>query len=204
MLTRVARFGFFDLDAIFSAAFILIMKGFIHGTKSPPAELRLAGEALGFLSREGNKAARQRLNDVMQLSSHVWSPQVVSDTWAGIRAQGPPGDPSLIKFGTPTAEESIAALHRAQREADTSNQGQTQPFPTLADMPPWDDGAAGQMDLDGDAAFLGLDLTNSFGPELDLAAPGIYSSFNDPGLPLTGVDHLDWAEIEKMFASRTV
>ncbi|KAH6695691.1 fungal-specific transcription factor domain-containing protein [Plectosphaerella plurivora] len=199
---QLARFGFFDLDATFSAAFILIMKGFIHGTKSPPAELRLAGEALGFLSREGNKAARQRLSDMMQLSSHVWSPQVVSDTWAGIRSQGPPGDPGLAKFNVTSAEESIAALHRAQREADASNQGQ-QPFPTLADMPPWDDGGAGQMDLDGDAAFLGLDLTNSFGPELDLAAPGIYSSFNDPGLPLTGVDHLDWAEIEKMFASRS-
>ena len=179
------------------------MKGFIHGTKSPPAELRLAGEVLGFLSREGNKAARQRLDDVMQLSSHVWSPQVVSDTWAGIRAQGP-GDGRKPDFVTPTAEESIATLHRAQREANAAQS--EPPFPTLADMPPWDDGSGdpSHMDIDGttDGAFLGLDLTNSLGPDLDLAAPGIYSSFNDPGLPLTGVDHLDWAEIEKMFASR--
>lgn len=180
------------------------MKGFIHGTKTPPAELRLAGEVLGFLSREGNKAARQRLDDVMHLSSHVWSPQVVSDTWAGIRAQGP-GDGGRLSFNTPTgAEESIATLHRAQREANA--QGET-PFSTLADLPPWDDGSGdpSQMDIDGstDGAFLGLDLTNSLGPDLDLAAAGIYSSFNDPGLPLTGVDHLDWAEIEKMFASRS-
>lgn len=200
MLTpSAARFGFFDLEATFSAAFILIMKGFIHGTKSPPAELRLAGEVLGFLSREGNKAARQRLDDVMQLSSHVWSPEVVSETWAGIRAQVP-GEGGLNIMRTPTAEESIASLHRAQREA-AGAQDEQQNFSTLADMPPWQDG---QMDLDGtaDGAFLGLDLTNSLGPDLDLAAPGIYSSFNDPGLPLTGVDHLDWAEIEKMFASR--
>jgi proline utilization trans-activator len=45
-------------------------------------------------------------------------------------------------------------------------------------------------------------LIYDFGVEF-MEADGIYSSFNDPHLPLTGVDQLDWEEMERVFAARS-
>lgn len=43
-----------------------------------------------------------------------------------------------------------------------------------------------------------FDMQGGWNMDLSGEAEGIYSSFYDPTLPLTGVDHTDWAEIEKV------
>lgn len=48
----------------------------------------------------------------------------------------------------------------------------------------------------------GADLDNFFNDfpmNLGDEMGGIYSSYNDPSLPLTGIDEVDWAEVGKMF-----
>lgn len=75
-----ARFGFFDLDAAFSAAFILIMQAFLEGASagSRPTALQEAIVVLEHLSGEGNKVARQRLADIRDFSNQVLSAEVAA------------------------------------------------------------------------------------------------------------------------------
>ena len=47
-----------------------------------------------------------------------------------------------------------------------------------------------------DAVF---DMQGDWNLDLSGEAEGIYSSFHNPTLPLTGVDYIDWLEIEKVF-----
>lgn len=52
-------------------------------------------------------------------------------------------------------------------------------------------GNIGNVDLIGEVDF-----------NLDWETAGIFSSFHDPRLPVTGVDQIDWEEMERMFAAR--
>ncbi|KAG9258450.1 fungal-specific transcription factor domain-containing protein [Emericellopsis atlantica] len=81
---QLARFGFFDLDAAFWSAFILVMNGFVDNTAHPATELGEAGQLLSYLAQGGNKTALQRLEDIMHLSQYVWDAEVTKDTWQGI------------------------------------------------------------------------------------------------------------------------
>lgn len=202
-----ARFGFFDLDATFSAAFILIMKGFIHGTAAPPSELEDSVQVLKFLTGEGNKAAAKRLEDVKQLSSQVWSVELGLIDLNGGSSGRRPGNSIRLHHSAPTLDGRAPGVNPMPSPTPTGQQIQS-PQDALSDMPSWDgtqsDSFNFQSATGAQDAFLGFDLSTGFGPDLDLEAAGIYSSYNDPTLPLTGVDHLDWAEMEKMFASRAM
>lgn len=43
-----------------------------------------------------------------------------------------------------------------------------------------------------------FDMHGAWDLDLSGEAEGIYSSFHNPTLPLTGVDYMDWLEIEKI------
>lgn len=192
----VARYGFFDLDATFSAAFVLVMAGFAENVKEqPPPALDQAFQVLEFLSRAGNLAAEQRFHDIAQSCSHVWPNYVF---------QGAPR-------GTQTREIG-SAIDRAQRAVP--RQGLTRssglypsaalPYASMAQdsgqyypdesglLESWnhDENSNGAFGIQGDWGF---DLTGE--------AEGIYSSFHNPTMPLTGVDYMDWLEIEKVFST---
>ena len=186
----IARYGFFDLDATFSAAFVLVMVGFTNASqKNPPAALTQAFEVLRFLSRSGNLAAEQRFQDIAQSCSHVW-PDYTFDIDASDK---------------PAGETDGSAPERAG-EGDGGGSGlhsyQPGPLPhcmAIGGQPfhqdesrffePWNYSAPsdGAFDMQGE-----LDI--DFAEE----AEGIYSSFHHPTLPLTGVDYMDWLEIEKL------
>jgi hypothetical protein len=59
-------------------------------------------------------------------------------------------------------------------------------------LEPWSHSGA------SDAVF---DMEGDWGMDLTGEAEGIYSSFHNPILPLTGVDYVDWLEIEKVFSA---
>jgi hypothetical protein len=44
-------------------------------------------------------------------------------------------------------------------------------------------------------------MEGDWGMDLTGEAEGIYSSFHNPIMPLTGVDYMDWLEIEKVINS---
>jgi hypothetical protein len=45
-----------------------------------------------------------------------------------------------------------------------------------------------------------FDMDVDWDMDLSGEAEGIYSSFHNPTLPLTGDDYIDWLEIEKVFS----
>lgn len=46
-----------------------------------------------------------------------------------------------------------------------------------------------------------FDMQGEWDLDLSGEAEGVYSSFNNPTLPLTGVDYIDWLEIEKFIGA---
>lgn len=187
-----ARFGFFDLDATFSAAFILIMAAFIQdgSGRSQPTDLQEAIVVLEYLANEGNKVALQRLTDIKEFSTQVLPGEQAlqhmrqeghavdqdgihstSDLWNHLQSPGVAANvhdrDALALDGSVTRNEEATTT---QREGA---------------------GELGDVDMMGDMEF-----------NLDWEASGIFSSFHDPGLPVTGVDRVDWEEMERMFATR--
>ncbi|KAK2033093.1 fungal-specific transcription factor domain-containing protein [Colletotrichum zoysiae] len=199
---EIAPFAFFDLDAAFAASFVLIMRGFAHkndSQKPPPQELFQAIDFMEYLSQAGNNAAAERLKDVRQFSAHVWANVVAFDRDHDVQMGGEPGE----AHGAPHMGSTPGAVLPEQSgQPSTSQMPLTTPTPSSS-VPSWEGemfGGPGADTYGSDTLFgLNLDenLEQAFGLE---AAEGIYNSFNDPTLPLTGVDQLDWAELEKMMA----
>ncbi|OQE17953.1 hypothetical protein PENSTE_c019G08083 [Penicillium steckii] len=159
----IPRYGFFDLDATFSAAFVLVMEGFINiSQREPPPALKQAFEVLQFLAQSGNYAAEQRLQDISQSCSHVW-PNHASDIPSSDR-------------GSPQVNRSVE-----MRGVGRGDEGQL--------LEPW------ANLLSTNTAF---GVQDDWNIDLSGQAEDIYFSFNNPTLPLTGVDYTDWLEIEKI------
>ena len=90
-------FGYFDLDAAFSAAFILAMMGFVENddSDSPPEGLRASAQILRYLCKAGNKAAEGRLKDLKQFCGHVWDPDKALGEWEWLQESDIPSAPSF-------------------------------------------------------------------------------------------------------------
>ncbi|KAJ3532353.1 hypothetical protein NM208_g8478 [Fusarium decemcellulare] len=183
----IALFGYFDLDATFSAAFVLTMMGFVEGDlQEPPEGLKQAAEVLKYLSKAGNSAAQRRLNELKQFCLHVWSPTNMTDDWSWLK------------------EGSISSLHNSPEngqilgadEAGSSNTYlQGDGGNALASWGPAAWMSWQSVPANGeDPCHLDFSASENFQMDLSLEAGDIYSSFNDPTLPLTGVDDVDWAE----------
>lgn len=179
MVYNIARYGFFDLDATFSAAFILAMIGFINDQSDPPSALGEAFVVLRFLSEAGNLAAEQRLQDIQQSCLHVWPNNSTRYKQNDGCRQGPSGTPSTPsqppqpRSHTPLAADDFGSLQEESRFLE-----------------PW---------MHPETASGAFDMQVGWNMDLLGEAEGIYSSFYDPTLPLTGVDYTDWVEIEKVF-----
>ncbi|KAF6828981.1 fungal specific transcription factor [Colletotrichum plurivorum] len=192
---HLAPFAFFDLDAAFSAAFVLIMRGFAHkndSTKPPPPELQQAIDVLDYLSQAGNNAASQRLKEIRQFSAHVWASRFLPAE--------KDGDVPMTEAGSaPRPGGEPRAGDTATAGAGAAGQAQPDPSPHST-QPSWDGEMFDPAEPYGSDTLFGLDLDGSLGHEFGLETESIFRSFNDPSLPLTGVDQLDWAELEKMMA----
>ncbi|KAH8729903.1 hypothetical protein BGZ61DRAFT_346209, partial [Ilyonectria robusta] len=199
----IALFGFFDLDATFSAAFVLIMMGFVktNNPQKPPDGLKQAVDVLEYLSAAGNKAAEQRLGDLKQFCYHVWSPDNLSEDWKwlGVRQMAVQDDLSAgAVISTMEASGELDLVNHAPRQAEMA------PLYSSDWPEKWGvcyDGMTlmPSTDVGQGSAMLDFDFEETFGMDMSHGAEDIYSSFNDPDLPLTGVDEVDWAEIGKVF-----
>ncbi|KAG0161120.1 hypothetical protein PDIDSM_8653 [Penicillium digitatum] len=185
----IPRYGFFDLDATFSAAFVLVIVGFLDKAQSkPPLALDQASRVLRFLARSGNLAAERRLQDIAQSYSHVWPDHVfhanVSHTDAASR------DKTQTFAASPCSRQDalLTSVDYPPYMAVTSSSRSVHQDESRL-LEPWSNMDAPDImfDMQGDWNF---DLTGE--------AEGIYSSFHNPTLPLTGVDYIDWLEIEKV------
>ncbi|RSL73813.1 hypothetical protein CEP54_000025 [Fusarium duplospermum] len=188
----IALFGYFDLDATFSAAFVLTMMGFVEGDlQEPPEGLKQAAEVLKYLSSAGNSAAQRRLNDLKQFCLHVWSPTNMTDDWSWLK------------------EGSVSSLNNSpENRQNMPGDGGGDPNLQADAMTTW--GPAAWISWQStaangdDAVHLDFSASENFQMDLSHEAGDIYSSFNDPTLPLTGVDDVDWAEVGKMFHMRNI
>lgn len=186
MISLAARFGFFDLDAAFSAAFILIMQAFLDGGSagSCPTDLQEAIIVLEHLANEGNRVARQRLTDVNDFSNQVLSVGGAEEDNAPCPASGGQGG-SQTAPGVGYAGSKHQALGHSVPSQIGTPRGDKSGFEVVGAS------SVGNVDLIGDVDF-----------NMDWETAGIFSSFHDPRLPVTGVDHIDWEEMERMFAAR--
>ncbi|KAE8374877.1 FAD-linked oxidoreductase-like protein [Aspergillus bertholletiae] len=186
----IPRYGFFDLDATFSGAFVLVMMGLVDKPQDqPPPALDQAFDVLRFLSRAGNLAAERRLQDITHSCLYVWPNHILgaerqqgeeADGGSPINARDPHTSTSAIP-PQPPPQYTAMATDGWEQDRDESRLLETWMHPDAAN-------ATFDMQVDWD-----WDL------DLSVEAEGIYSSFFDPSLPLTGVDHSDWLEIEKIF-----
>ncbi|KAF2716168.1 hypothetical protein K431DRAFT_279514 [Polychaeton citri CBS 116435] len=174
----LARFGFFDLDATFSAAFILVMTSILDGASGNalPNNIKLACDTLRYFSSSGNRAARQRLEDVAQFCSHIWSIDVEVILGDGVS-----------RADHSRSNENEFTPHRNGLQQATGSSTELDPGGALyaTTISPQD------IAFDGD-------LTRSFHFDFEGDTDGIFSSFNNSDLILTGIDHADWMEMERI------
>lgn len=155
----------------------------------PPPALDQASNVLRFLSKSGNLAAERRLQDIAQSYSHVWpnhvfdantshSDAATRDTTQTYTISLGPRQDALLASSDPPPYMTVASGGRGDHQDEISL------------LEPWSN-----MDVP-DAMF---DMQGDWNLDLSGEAEGIYSSFHNPTLPLTGVDYIDWLEIEKVF-----
>lgn len=189
-------FGYFDLDATFSAAFILLAKGFIRSSdpENAPKGLAEAAEILQFLADSGNKAAEQRLNDLKQFCYHVWTPDRNSKEWKWLSDFR--SDPSAPVTDSPMPD-SVPDIGLAQG-VQLNQISQLQSF-WPEEWDGWFNEIPNSAYTNPQNTMFAYNVNENFEMALNHQADEIYTSFNDPALPLTGVDDMDWAEMEKIF-----
>lgn len=179
------------------------MMGFVktNNPQKPPDGLKQAVDVLEYLSAAGNKAAEQRLGDLKQFCYHVWSPDNLSEDWKwlGVRQMAVQDDLSAgAVISTMEASGELDLVNHAPRQAEMA------PLYSSDWPEKWGvcyDGMTlmPSTDVGQGSAMLDFDFEETFGMDMSHGAEDIYSSFNDPDLPLTGVDEVDWAEIGKVF-----
>jgi hypothetical protein len=167
------------------------MAGFLDKSQSePPSALYQAFKVLQFLARAGNLAAERRLHDITQSCRHVWpnhvfdastSPNnlVLEEKSQPLTAQTYSGQDTLLS-------PSVAPPYMAMAFGPDVHRDEARLLEPFSNM----DIPDAMFDSQGD---LDLDLSGE--------AEGIYSSFHNPTLPLTGVDYTDWLEIEKIIGA---
>lgn len=166
------------------------MFGFLDGVSdiaNMPPEINQAVDVLLHLSRAGNKAAEQRLRDIRQFCSFIWPDLPVSEE--------APSGANLEKHDT--QEERIRGSSSVVPDPGIEVDRTAAGYGDLQDATD----STSQADEVVMSDIVDFEKGNNF-LDLNMEADGIYSSFNDPTLPLTGVDDLDWAEIEKVFTGR--
>lgn len=179
------------------------MMGFVNKSQHvPPSALNQAFEVLQFLADAGNIAADRRLQDITHSCRRVWhhyprgehQPRQLDSEQTRIQSTGPnsPLSQPAQRSSTYPASAVSTFLPPPEYTAVAADRGVCEPKEgTFIDTWMLPDASNVTFDIPGDMNF-----------DLSPEAEGIYSSFYDPALPLTGVDHLDWLEIEKVFDQR--
>ncbi|KAJ5272974.1 hypothetical protein N7478_008099 [Penicillium angulare] len=161
----------------------------------PPVALEQAFNVLRFLSLSGNLAAEQRFQDISQSCSRVWPNYVI---------QGSPSNDQTAQIDLESQQQqSTNSAH------DSGRASVLHPFASPNHITASQDSDFEHHSLDesrlletgaqAGASGAAFDMEGDWGMDLAGEAERIYSSFHSPVLPLTGVDYMDWLEIEKVF-----
>ncbi|RMJ09572.1 hypothetical protein CDV36_010812 [Fusarium kuroshium] len=175
-------FGFFDCDAIFSAAFIMLLTMIFDSACEPSQRLnptpglKDAMEMLNYMAEHGNTFARQRFQEVQSVRDHLS---------AALNSH---------EANTPTSTTNqTSSVSEQQPGSDTSGVHSAQPS-TNTEYPSWyppmwdmSDQWLHSMDLNGELED--LPLGDSFDQYQSL--------LNDPDWSLTGQDVGDFAELRR-------
>jgi hypothetical protein len=163
------------------------MVGFVDDSqRKPPLALDQTFEVLQFLAQAGNSAAERRLQDIAHSCSHVWPDYVfnTNERRGGALSQQKnqfrSGSRQYPLAGSPGDSLPSGFASGGRYHSHESRLPETWPNIDYT-------GSMFDMDVDWD-----MDLSGE--------AEGIYSSFHNPTLPLTGDDYIDWLEIEKVFS----
>ncbi|CAN9373722.1 unnamed protein product [Alternaria alternata] len=189
----LAKFGYFDLDAAISAAFIFILVESLQSVGSPRSGLhgiRSATSILQYLTKHGNKAAAKRMLDVEHICQHLGI-GISVPTIAGSPAAAAEGPSDNLDHGAlcdrlPSAEDTT--MSNKSHAADTYQE------PTLATN--W---RQALFELpDHTSRFsnsLGFDNESYDIPSIDDIGDFNLDFGND--FMLTGADEIDWEEFER-------
>lgn len=193
----LAVFGYFDLDATFSVAFVLIMTSIIHtdGTPSQHHGIKDAILLLEYMAHHGNEAAEIRKRDIEQMCRVVW-PCYHDDRGPTIEASmQPPHFRSYSRVDSSTITARSFTPLQSGEETLVRFRGQGETYPSTRQhvtIPPSSPAPFREIDRLNHLIFEDFeDLDNAEGG-------GILSMYNDPTLPLTGVDASDWEEMESI------
>ena len=191
----LAKFGYFDLDAAISAAFIFILVESLQSVGSPRSGLhgiRSATSILQYLIKHGNKAAAKRMLDVEHICQHlgigISVPTIAGSPAAAAAAEGPSDnlDHGALCDRLPSAEDTT--MSNKSHAADTYQE------PTLATN--W---RQALFELpDHTTRFsnsLGFDNESYDIPSIDDIGDFNLDFGND--FMLTGADEIDWEEFER-------
>uniref|UniRef100_A0A0D2XQ09 Transcription factor domain-containing protein n=1 Tax=Fusarium oxysporum (strain Fo5176) TaxID=660025 RepID=A0A0D2XQ09_FUSOF len=198
----IAIFGFYDFEASFSAAFIMILAAILDSVCeesmkiNPKPGLTQALEEIQHLADHGNTYARERLQEVKRLWK-VMAQKIESLQVVNVSPQGPPGEGQTTNGVAQTngaTPSGFGGLHRG--ELLPGDQSQTSPedfMPLDTDL--WDnfsnlwvpmpevvEGGSQQEMMMGDIP------TDDFYKHC-------YSMYNNPDWDLTGEDVGDFAEL---------
>lgn len=177
------------------------MKGFLESEdlQKPPEGLSPAADVLRHLANSGNKTAQKRLDELKQFCYNVWSPDNMSQEWGWLKDSAPPSAPRSVATQNSNAGLDPGTTRSGTTDDSTLMTGQMSnvPMTGMGTLEPWETGWQGNPAGD----YINLD---DFQLDLSMEMGSIYSCYNDPSLPLTGIDEVDWQEVGKMFSMNDV
>ncbi|OAL48473.1 hypothetical protein IQ07DRAFT_543394 [Pyrenochaeta sp. DS3sAY3a] len=194
----IANFGYFDLDAAVSAAFVFVLVESMHTKDSPRSGfegIRGATEILQYLIKRGNKAAEKRLLDVEQLCQHLN---------IHIEAYSRPESPRIE--GTQPANTQRVAPENSITEGihieeTLIDPGVVEGIDDFMSTPDWRQALLPPLDLE--SLPNGLQFNPMDGNVLAETSFDNFNGFNfdfSNEFILTGADETDWEEFERQIA----
>jgi proline utilization trans-activator len=178
-----APFGFFDLDALFSVAFIFVLAESVPsdiGSRRGAHDLKTAMDIFDYLGERGNKASLQRKMEIEQMCNHIGVSVQERNVLPGpVQTRSS----STQQVATPPQTGMNRTPHATIRDLEqTLDDTSGYPLPSLqiSEQPPrWEN------DINLDDTFSGSDPRD------------VYTIYQSNDLMLSGSVELDWEERER-------
>ncbi|KAF4970762.1 hypothetical protein FSARC_2275 [Fusarium sarcochroum] len=200
----IAIFGFYDFEASFSAAFIMILAAILDSVCEEPMKinprpgLTQALEELQHLADHGNTYARERLQEVKRLwkvmAQKIESLQVVNVSPQGATGDGPGNNRVAYPNGATPAGLGDSGIHQGELVPGAQEQTSPEDFMPL-DTDLWDNFSNLWVPLpEATEGNTHQDMMMADIPPDDFYKY-CYSMYNNPDWDLTGEDVGDFAEL---------
>jgi hypothetical protein len=195
-----AKFGFFDLDALFSVSFVLILTESIRTDPQNQSTIRdiiSCMEIFAYLKQHGNKAAHNRELDIMQIYDHLGLSKellypasiepATNYTSNSAAVVGQSNYPALLN-------ESLENLTTNNYNGPTNNE---QCVMDLSEASP----TAELANLEHPLHWVDDPTTNEF--MVNEETRDLYSFYYNDGLALSGTVETDWGVLERQIFPST-